>query len=136
MRARVIGAAAAGLALAVVVATWAGRGGTEKASPFPAKTLTIGAVEIRLEPHHIDATGARVKVTLDTHTTDLGMRLAAALQVDGQAWSGGTWSGDAPSGHHREGTFAFRAAGRAAGVATFSLTGFDEPVSASWRLDG
>lgn len=135
MRARVIGTVVGGLALAVAVATWAGRGGTEQASPFPAKTMTVGAVEIRVEPHHIDATGARVQVTLDTHTTDLGMRLAATLRVDGQTWSGGTWSGDAPSGHHRAGAFAFQAAGQATGVATFSLTGFDEPVTAEWRLD-
>lgn len=133
MRARVIGIT--GVAVAVVAVLWLNIGTSEQTpSALVPRTVDIGAIDVRIEPHHIDATGALVKVTLDTHTTDLDMPLAGTLDVDGAQWPGGAWSGDPASGHHRTGEFRFRAAGRPSGTATFTLGGFDDPVSAQWTL--
>ncbi|MEX2556096.1 MAG: hypothetical protein WEB06_10730 [Actinomycetota bacterium] len=135
MRARVIGVIGTVLALVVGVVLWLNGGTSEKTSSALApKTVKVGAIDVRIEPHHIDATGALVKVTLDTHTTDLDMPLSGTLDVDGVTWQGGNWTGDPPSGHHRAGEFRFRAAGSPTGAATFTLGGFDDPVSAQWSL--
>lgn len=135
MRARVIGIVGAVLALALGAVLWLNRGPSEQTpSALAPKTVRIGAIDVRIEPHHIDASGALLKVTLDTHTTDLDMPLAGTLDVDGAAWPGGIWSGDPASGHHRAGEFRFQAAGSLAGTVTFTLGGFDEPASATWTL--
>lgn len=135
MRARVIGIVGAVLALAVGVGVWLNRGAAGQASsPLAPRTVKVGDIDVKIEPHHIDATGALVKVTLDTHSTDLDMPLTGSLEVDGAAWPGGTWSGDPAAGHHRAGEFRFRAADAPSGTATFVLGGFDDRVSAQWTL--
>lgn len=129
-------------AFAVVLALAGGGGGDDGESTAPAafaaKTVTAGDVTVRLAPHHVDATGAEIEVTLDTHSEELDMDLAggARLAVGGTAWPVVAWDGDGPSGHHRSGTLRFDPAGAAAGTARLTLGGFAEPVVADWTLGG
>jgi hypothetical protein len=51
-------------------------------------------------------------------------------------WGGVTWSGDGPTGHHREGTLRFAAGGPASGAAALSLSGLRAPVTATWTIAG
>ena len=103
-----------------------------------AQTVTAGAVDVRLAPHHVDGSGAAVEVTLDTHATELSMDLVggATLTVGGRTWPATGWEGDGPSGHHREGVLTFEATGPASGEVTLELDGFDAPVSATWATVG
>ena len=108
-----------------------------RAAGLAAKTVTAGEVTVRLEPHHLDATGAEFVVTLDTHSEELDMDLVAGarLVVDDTEWPATAWDGDGPSGHHREGRLRFDATGSAAGPVEMTLDGFAEPVAAKWTLD-
>lgn len=108
-------------------------------SPAPAlatKTVEAGAVTVKINPVRIDATGAEFKVAFDTHSVDLDFDVAriATLTVAGTPWTGATWSGDGPSGHHRAGTVRFAAAGPAESSAVLSLAGLPGPVTATWTL--
>ncbi len=135
------------IAVAVIIAAAAGvaavtSGGGDDASPartsaLAAKTVTAGEITVRLEPHHLDASGAEFAVTLDTHSEELDMDLVAAatLLVDDTKWPAIAWDGDGPSGHHREGRLRFDAGGSAAGPVDMTLDGFPEPVAARWTLD-
>ena len=106
-------------------------------SELEAKTLTAGEITVRLDPHHLDASGAEFAVTLDTHSEELDMDLVAAatLLVNDTKWPAIAWDGDGPSGHHREGRLRFDATGSAAGPVEMTLDGFPAPVSATWTLD-
>lgn len=108
-----------------------------RASALAAKTVTAGEITVRLEPHHLDASGAEFAVTLDTHSEELDMDLVAGatLLVNDTEWPATAWDGDGPSGHHREGRLRFDAAGSAAGPVEITLDGFPEPVAAQWALD-
>lgn len=103
---------------------------------LPARSVTAGAVEISIEPLRIDGSGAVFLITMDTHSEELAADLAgtATLEVGGVEWTGATWSGDGPGGHHREGELEFEAAGQADGSATLSIGGFATPVEATWAL--
>lgn len=130
----VIAAAAVGVAAATSGGgDDASRAGT---STLDAKTVTAGEITVRLEPHHLDASGAEFAVTLDTHSEELDMDLVggATLVVDDTEWPAIAWDGDGPSGHHREGRLRFDAAGSAAGPVEMTLDGFPEPVAAQWTL--
>ena len=105
---------------------------------YESRTIAAGAVEVKLEPQRIDASGAAIKLTFDTHSVDLGFDLTktAHLTVSGQPWPATTWSGDGPGGHHREGTVQFSSAGPAIGTADLHLDGLPAPVASSWSLEG
>ena len=110
----------------------------EAGSPaaFPARAVTVGAVDIVIEPTRIDETGAVFRIAMDTHSEELSADLASTsvLEVDGLEWTAATWSGDPPGGHHREGQLIFEASGPAVGSAVLSIGGFSGPVKASWKL--
>lgn len=110
----------------------------ESPAAFPARTVSAGEVTVKVQPHHADATGAEIEVTLDTHTVELAMDLvsAAELTVGDAKWPATAWEGDGPAGHHRAGTLRFESAGAPAGTVQLVLDGFDEPVTARWTLDG
>lgn len=103
---------------------------------LPTRAVTAGAVEISIEPIRIDESAAVFRIVLDTHSEALSADLAGSsvLVVDGVEWTGATWSGDPPGGHHREGELTFEATGPAAGSATLSIGGFSAPVEAIWTL--
>lgn len=135
MRRFLIAVAVAALALAG--AACGGNAKTQSSAPARAtKTVEAGAVTVKIEPLRIDAAGAEFKVVFDTHSVDLDFDVAriATLTVAGAPWTGATWSGDGPSGHHREGTVRFAAAGPAQGSAVLSLGGLPGPVTATWTL--
>lgn len=139
MRRRLIIAIAAVAAITVVAlaVSRATSGGGDDATPaaFSEETRTAGPIDIALQPDHVDATGAEIKVTLDTHSVELDMDLVAGvtLEVGGVLWPAVAWEGDGPSGHHREGRLRFDPAGPAGGLIELRLAGFDEPVTATWE---
>lgn len=143
MRRRLIPAA---LALAVVLAgglVVATRGGDDGApaaatgAGLETRTLSAGEIDIKVELRQLDDQGAAFAITLDTHSAELSMDLAAAeLEVAGTSWPVAGWAGDGPSGHHREGELRFEAAGPATGTARLTLPGFPEPVEVTWELEG
>ena len=106
------------------------------ASTLPTRTFTAGAVTVKIEAHHIDPTGAEFKIAFDTHSTDLGFDVARAsrLTVNGNTWTGATWSGDGAGGHHRAGTLKFASSGPATGDVDLELGGLPQPVKAQWTL--
>ena len=100
------------------------------------QTLSVGQIDIQIEPRQLDEQGAVFVVTLDTHSVELSMDLTAAeLDVGGITWPVAGWDGDGPSGHHREGELRFDAAGSATGTARLVLAGLPEPVAVSWELN-
>lgn len=100
------------------------------------RRVTAGAVEITIEPIRIDGTAAVFRIVMDTHSEELSADLArtAVLEVGGVEWTGASWSGDPPGGHHRTGELTFEAAGPPAGRVVLTLGGFSAPVEASWTL--
>lgn len=105
-------------------------------SVLPARTVDAGAVEVKITPTRLDATGATFAITFDTHSVDLSLDPAssAALDVDGTAWPVYGWTGAGPGGHHREGELRFNPQGPASGTARLTISGLPEPVEASWAL--
>ena len=112
----------------------------EVSSPetLPARVLTVGAVDIVIEPIRIDETAAVFRVEMNTHSEELVVDLAltSVLEVDSVEWTGATWSGDPPGGHHRGGELTFEANGSATGSVVLSIDGFSAPVQADWTLSG
>jgi len=118
-------------------------GGSEKSknAKVPGRTLatrTIKASEVKvtIAPLRIDATGAEFEVKLDTHSGDLDVDVAksARLTVGGTEWSGATWKGAGPGGHHREGRLTFPAAGPVSGRAGLTINGLGKPNTVEWSL--
>lgn len=129
------------VAVAVGVAAFGRDAGTttpERRSALAARTVKAGPVTVKVEPHHIDATGAEFELTLDTHSQNLTMDLAsgAELVVGGTRWPVRGWDGDGPTGHHRAGTLRFATGGPPTGAVELTLDGFASRVSAGWRLGG
>jgi hypothetical protein len=135
-----IAVAVVGAGMVGVVAATSGDGDESspaRPSALAAKTVTAGEITVRLEPHHLDASGAEFAVTLDTHSEELDMDLVAGatLVVNSTEWPTTAWDGDGPSGHHREGRLRFDATGPPAGPVELTLDGFPDPVAAQWTLD-
>lgn len=126
--------AAAGIL--VLVAGCGGQASRPGTSSLQARTVTAGAVEVAIQPLTIDSGGATFNVQFDTHSADLAFDVAKAssLRVDGRAWSAANWSGDGPSGHHRQGQLRFTAAGPASGQMELRISGLPAPVLATWNL--
>ena len=131
-------AACGGEAKTVAPETSSGQS-TQPPAAAPAlatRTVEAGAVTVKIDPVRIDASGAEFKVAFDTHSVDLDFDVArnATLTVADTPWTGASWSGDGPSGHHRAGTVRFAAAGPAQGAAVLNLGGLPGPVTATWTL--
>ena len=109
---------------------------TAEDTVLPSRTIEAGSVKVTITPTRFDDRGARFGISLDTHSGDLSMDLAASasLNVDGKTWPGAVWSGDGPSGHHRSGNLRFASGGPARGAARLTISGFPKPVAATWRL--
>lgn len=107
-----------------------------KQTALAAQKTTAGPVQIKVTPIRLDPTGAVFKVVLDNHEVNLTMNLAqgAALTVGATVWQPASWSGDGPSGHHREGTLSFPAGGSATGQVVLTLAGLPGPVQLQWTL--
>ena len=139
MRRRLIFAAGASVAVLVLVACGAngkGDGSSAPTSGLATKTVRAGEVDVKIEPTQLGDEGATFKIVLDTHSVELSMDLAASakLEVAGKQWKVVGWTGDGPSGHHREGELRFAPSGPAEGAARLTLSGFPELVEASWVL--
>lgn len=133
----------AALALMIAVAVGLAADRITRSTPSPSaetalatRAATAGPVQIEITPLRVDPSGAAFKVVLDNHEIDLTMNLAkgASLTVGARPWGPATWSGDGPTGHHREGTLRFPAAGAAAGQVVLSLAGFPDAVQLEWAL--
>lgn len=122
--------------LVVLLAACGGDDPPVAATGLETRTVTVGEVEVTITPTRLGATGAEFDIAFDTHSVDLDLDIAqhATLSVDGQPWTGPTWDGAGPGGHHREGTLAFTATGNATGEAVLTIEGLDEPVTARWAL--
>ena len=128
------------LVVAGIVA-WLGPGSSgtstnEPAASLPTRTVEAGAVTAKIQPRQIDASGANFKIVFDTHSVELDQDLnrQARLVVGGTDWPIEGWSGDGPSGHHREGELRFTAAGPAIGAATLTIDGLPAAATATWDL--
>ena len=126
--------AAVGVGLAADTTTPSTPGTSGGRTALSAREATAGPVEIKVTPVRVDATGAAFTVVLDNHDIELTMNLAdgASLTVGSRPWAPATWSGDGPSGHHREGTLTFPARGAASGQVVLTLAGFPGPVELQW----
>ena len=126
-----------GLIVSIVLLAGCGQSGSALSSTgFASRTMTVGSVEVTIEPLRLDDTGANFRVKLDTHSGDLGLDLAQAarLEVDGTDWGGASWVGDPPGGHHRQGELRFVSGGPARGEVRLTIAGLPQPVLATWKM--
>lgn len=130
------------VASAGLVLILAGCGSATRADSDPVATSTAdrtvqaGSVTVKIHRGQLDAGGAVFKISFDTHEIELDQDIVrqARLVVGETRWPAMAWSGDGPSGHHREGELRFKAAGAVTGTATLSIDGLPKPVSATWDL--
>jgi len=128
-------AAIAAVVLLVAGALWwvLGRdSGTDNA--LGTRTVTAGAAEVTVTALTLDSTGARFKVKLDTHSGALDTDLpdAAQLRIDGRLAAPGTWNGDGPGGHHREGTLRFGTPVPSGSAVQLRINGLPQDALATW----
>ena len=121
---------------AAVVAACGGAPAKAGTAALEPRTFAAGSVEVTVEPVTLDSSGAVFKVGLTAHSGDLTADLAksSTLEVGGRAWSGATWTGDGPGGHHRKGELRFEAGGPAAGDVRLGIGGLPAAVVATWTL--
>jgi hypothetical protein len=100
------------------------------------RSAGVGSVDVRASPLQVSDRAAAFKISLDTHSGDLGIDLkkAATLTVNGTDWPIASFDGDGPGGHHREGTLSFRAAGAPQGEMRLRIEGLDRPAEFTWSL--
>lgn len=137
MRTRVVQLAVAGAVLGGLFVLAACAGPPNGAgSALATKAVTVGAVEVKVEPVKLDASGAEFKVFFDGHSFDLGLDPArsATLTVAGQDWPVARWSGDPAGGHHRQGTLTFQPQGPVTGSAQMTIKGLPSPLQLTWNL--
>ena len=100
------------------------------------RTIEAGSVTVKLQLRRLDGDGAVFEIIFDTHDVELDQDMVqeARLVVGETPWPTAEWSGDGVGGHHREGELRFTAAGPAEGLATLSIDGLPEPLSATWDI--
>ena len=141
----ILGVVAAAVVLAAVVTVALTAGGdkapsTSTGAPMSptlaTRSIEAGTVVVKIQPMRLDTSGATFKISFDTHSGTLNLDVAsqATLFVGATAWPVGSWSGDAPGGHHRQGELSFTPAGAPTGTATLTLNGLSQPVTATWTL--
>lgn len=133
------GVASVGLSAAIgfgIADDWKSTTTTNTASSLRTQKATAGPVTITVKPQRLDLSGAAFALTVDNHQIDLDMNLAAAakLSVGAVSWGPAKWRGDAPGGHHREGTLTFSPGGTTGGQVVLQLAGFRAPVRFEWAL--
>lgn len=139
MRARIVVpiviVAIAGASLAIALSR-RDAAGSSRTGALPTRTVEAGEVVVKILPVRLDDAGAVFRVTLDTHSGDLGVDLtrAARLEVGGSVWPTPVWKGDPAGGHHREGELRFTSTGAASGTVTLTIGGLPGPVVARWTL--
>jgi hypothetical protein len=57
---------------------------------------------------------------------------AAQLRLDGDLADPGSWSGDAPGGHHRSGTLSFATPVASGATVELRIAGLPEDAVATW----
>lgn len=104
-------------------------------SGLSSRTITVGSVEVTIEPLRLDTSGADFRIKFDTHSGNLNLDVAQAaqLEVDGTDWGSASWVGDPPGGHHRQGELHFAPAGPARGDVRLTIRGLSEPLLATWN---
>lgn len=120
--------------------TGKGNGKTAVAE-LPQQTSRTGAVEVSVKPENIsaDAQSWNFRITLNTHTAELGEDLSqAATLVDdgGGEFKPTAYEGDPPGGHHREGVLKFNPISPAPKSVTLKVRGVGGVAerSFSWTL--
>ena len=100
------------------------------------RTIEAGSVTVKLQLRRLNGDGAVFKIVFDTHDVELDQDMAqeAHLVVGKTLWPTAEWSGEGVGGHHRQGELRFTAAGPAKGVATLTIDGLPQPVSATWDI--
>lgn len=98
------------------------------------RSVEVAGVTVAATPERVDATGAVIRLSLDTHTTPLTMDLPAAahLTVGGQEWPVRGWNGAGPGGHHRSGTLEFTPAGPVGSPVRLVIDGLGAPAELVW----
>lgn len=106
-----------------------------RTTTLEVQQMTAGPVTVAVTPLRLDAESAAFRLVLDNHDIDLTMDLAAgaSLSVGLTRASAARWSGDGPSGHHREGTLSFADVGAGDGAVVLELSGLPEPVRFTWE---
>ena len=98
-----------GFASGLVVAFFAVVGSAAAADLAP-RTSAQDGVTIKTTPRAVSASAWEFKIVFDTHsqalTDDLG-KTAKLVGDGGASYAPAAWQGDAPGGHHREGTLRF-----------------------------
>ena len=105
MRHRLIGFAAV-----LVAALFAVIGSVAAAADLSPRTSVSDGVTIKATPRAVSASAWEFKIVFDTHSQALtdDLNKTAKLVGDGGAsYAPTAWQGDAPGGHHREGTLRF-----------------------------
>lgn len=128
--------AVAMIALTAITGSGVHTPGDGDATTLATRVSQAGEVEVRMTPLALDATGARIRVSFDTHSgsLDLDPASAAQLRIDGAPAPSGTWDGARPGGHHREGTLAFATPIRAGATVELRVTGLASDVVATWTV--
>jgi hypothetical protein len=103
-------------------------------SGWERRTVEVGRVEIQATPLTVDDRGVEIRLVFDTHTVTLDTDIAAvaSLVAGDVEHRDGTWDGDGPGGHHREGVLRFTDAEPGDEGFELRLDGFDEPVAFRW----
>lgn len=104
--------------------------------PLPPRTLRAGDVTIKITPRQLTERRAVFAIAFDTHSTELDLDVVKAveLRVDGIEWPNGSYTGDGPGGHHREGVLRFPAGSPPQGPVRLTVDAFGDLVTARWRL--
>ena len=103
-------------------------------SGWARRTVEVGRVEIEATPLTVDDSGVEIRLVFDTHTVTLDTDIAAvaSLVASDVDHRDGSWDGDGPGGHHREGVLRFADAQPGDEAFELRLDGFDEPVAFRW----
>jgi hypothetical protein len=122
------------IVVTVLLALTGCTGGDSSAGAFAERSVEVADVTVAATPERVDANGAVIRLSLDTHTTPLSMDLPAAahLIVGDQEWPARAWNGTAPGGHHRSGTLEFTASGPASGPVRLVIDGLGAPAELMW----
>lgn len=134
---RVTGTRAALAVMGVALVTAGCSSGSDRADVAPGwerQIVEIGDLEVAATPTRMDEDGMEFRIVLDTHTVtlDTDMAAAASLRAGDDDLGRGSWDGDGPGGHHREGILRFPGSADPSGPVELRIDGFDEPAVFRW----
>ena len=99
-----------GFASGMAAAFFAIVGPALTASDLSPRTSAQDGVTIKATPRAVSASAWEFKIVFDTHSqalTDDPGKTAKLVGDGGVSYAPSAWQGDAPGGHHREGTLRF-----------------------------